>query len=263
MNASNTIRNKSEKERQDDCYNLNNNFHFFENKKEKNKKKNKLKLNEVFKENDKNKYLSYNKESTLTEKIAINNFLKLQKPYLLNYSLILKEYQKTTKINNFVYKFCYSSASDSHLKLRYRASEYKKLKNKDFEKIYQETKWPSVVMKTSINIYIIEFSDLEKNRYPPRIISKFFLFDDENHILLEESFHKIIVNKVKENLSFYNNFSSGECLKDIKLKNRIIPKGTTFIIEDIEIFALRNKEKEKELKNYRPLHSHLRHLIFF
>ena len=115
-------------------------------------------------------------------------------------------------------------------------------------------------MKTSIDIYFIQFSDLEKNRYPPRAFFKFYLFDLEDYILLEDSFSKIIHSKEKENLIFYNNFSSGEFIKDIKLKNKTIPKGMAFIVEDAEIFALRNKAKEKELKNFIPIHSHLRHL---
>ena len=115
-------------------------------------------------------------------------------------------------------------------------------------------------MKTSINIYFIQFSDLEKNRYPPRALLKFYLFDFEDYILLEDSFDKIIHSYEKENLIFYNNFSSGEFIKEIKFKNKKIPKGMKFTVEDAEIFALRNKEKEKELKNFIPIHSHLRHL---
>ena len=58
--------------------------------------------------------------------IAINKFLNYQKPNLINHSLILKEHQKNGKINHFFDKFFYGSAQDSYLKLRYRASEYKK-----------------------------------------------------------------------------------------------------------------------------------------
>ena len=260
MNDSSNIENKTRNEYDDDYYCFNKNtYRDFTRKKHKNK----YNFNEVYREKDKNKYFSYNKESTLKEIITINKFSNYQKPYLINHSFILKEYQKITKIDYFINKFCYHSAPDSYLKLRYRASEYKKLKNKDFEKIYNETKWPSVVIKTSINIYFIEFSDFEKNRYPPRTISKFYLFDLEEYILLEDHSGKINDPKIKKYISFYNNFSSGEFINDIKLKNKIIPKGMSFNVEDIEIFALRNKQKEKEKKNYIPIHSHLRHLINF
>ena len=254
MKDSNISGNKTQNEDGDDHYCFHkNSYRDFKRKKHKNK----YNLDEVYREKDKNKYLSYNKESTLKEIIAINKFLNYQNPYLINYSFILKEYQKITKIDYLINKFCYNSAQESYLKLRYRASEHKKLKNKDFEKIYNETQWPSVVIKTSINIYFIEFSDFEKNRYPPRTISKFYLFDLEEYILLEVYSGKINDPKIKKFISFYNNFSSGEFITDIKLKNKIIPKGMTFTIEDIEIFALRNKQKEEEKKNYIPLHSHL------
>ena len=247
---------EDEDEDEDDYYYFNKNV--FAGFKKKKHKTNNI-LDEVYKEKDKNKYISYNKESTLEETIIINNLLNYQKPYLINHSLILKEYQKVTKINNFIYKFCYCSDPDSYLKLRYRASEYKKLKNKDFDKIYNETHWPSVIIKTSINIFFIEFSDFEKNRYPPRTISKFYLFDLEDFMLLEEYYGKINDSKINNKISFYNNFSSGEFIDDIKLKNKIIPKGMAFTIDDIEIFSLRNKLKEKEEKNFIPIHSHYHH----
>ena len=258
MKALNNVLNKSQKDNEDENDYYFNKYTNSSLKKREDKKR--YNLDDIYKEKDKNKYLSYNKESTLSEIIAIDKILNYQKPYLINYSVILKEYQKRAKCNNFLDKFCYNSIQDSYLKLRYRASEYRKLKNKDFEKIYKETQWPTVIMKTSIDIYFIQFSDLEKNRYPPRVFSKFYLFDLEDYILTEDSFSKIIHSKEKENLIFYNNFTSGEFIKDIKLKNKTIPKGMTFIVEDAEIFALRNKAKEEELKNFIPIHSHLRHL---
>lgn len=258
MKALKNVLNNSKKDNEDENDYFCNKITHSNFKKRKDKKK--YSFDDVYKEKDKNKYLSYNKESTLSEIIAINKFLNSQKPNLINHSVILKEYQKGTKLNNFLDKFFYGSFPDSYLKLRYRASEYRKLKNKDFEKIYKETQWPTVVMKTSINFYFIQFSDLEKNRYPPRALLKFYLFDFEDYILLEDSFDKIIHSYEKENLIFYNNFSSGEFIKEIKFKNKKIPKGMKFTVEDAEIFALRNKEKEKELKNFIPIHSHLRHL---
>lgn len=80
--------------------------------------------------------------------------------------------------------------------------------------------------------------------------------------LLEDSFGSIAHSKINKNLVFYNNFSSGEFIKDIKLRNKTIPKGMIFIVEDAEISALRNKGKEKERKNFIPIHSHLRSLFF-
>ena len=259
MEASNNILNQSKKNKEENDYYLNKKMNLsFKDRKDKKR----YNFNEVYKEKDKNKYLSYNKESTLSEIITINKFINYQKPYLINYSLILKEYQKITKLKDFFDKFCYDSSSDSYLKLRFRASEFRKLKNKNFEKIYQETLWPSVVMKTSINIYFIQFSDLEKNRYPPNTIIKFYLFDLEDFVLLEDSFDKIIHFNEKKNLIFYNNFSSGEFIHDIKLKNKIIPKGMIFTVEDAEIFALRNKEKQKQKKDFIPIHSHYRRSNF-
>ena len=261
MEGLNIRRNKYQKENYEE-----NNYSYFNkfiHSNFKNKKhKNNYNFCEVYKEKEKNKYLSYNKESTLKEIISINKFLNIQIPNLINHSLILKEYQKITKLKDWIYKFCYNSSQESYLKLRFRASEYRKLKNKDFEKIYNETQWPSVVIKTSIGIYFVEFSDFEKNRYPARIIKKYYLFDIENFILLGESLKQIFDFDFNKYITFYNNFSSGEFIKDIKLKNKIIPKGMTFTIEDIEIFALRNKKKEAEIKNFIPLHSHYRHQFF-
>ena len=128
------------------------------------------------------------------------------------------------------------------------------MKDKDSEKIYHELLWPSFVMKTSINIYLIEFSDFNKNVYPPRTIQTFYLFDMEDYILLDKYYGwRNNDSYIKKYLHFYNNFSSGEFINDIKFKNKIIPKGTIFIIGDIEILALRNKEKEEKFKTYAPI----------
>ena len=162
----------------------------------------------------------------------------------------MKEYLKISQIKDFALKFCYNSDSNSYLELKYRASDHKKLKEKIFEEIYDNIKWPSFVMKTSIGAYFIFFSDFEKNHYPPKLISKFYIFDMEGYSAFNDSIYE------KEYLNiifFYNNFSSGEFRNDIKLKDKIIPKGKTFIIEDIELFVLRNKQKEIELKNFIPL----------
>ena len=202
----------------------------------------------VYKEKAKNKYEEFKKGSSIAESICINKIMEQKNAYLVDYSLILKEYLKISKKNDFVRKFCYNSDPNSYLELRYRASDHKKLKEKIFEEIYDKIKWPSFVMKTSIDVYIIFFSDFEKNHYPPTCISKFYIFDMEGYIL-----YSVYKKEFLNFINFCNNFSSGEFRNDVKLKDKIIPKGKTFIIEDIELFALRNKQKEIELKNYIPI----------
>jgi len=204
----------------------------------------------TYKTKAKNKYVEFKKESTMNESLyTINKIIEQQRAYLVDYSSILKEYLKISKKNDFVRKFCYNSEPNSYLELRYRASDHKKLKEKIFEEIYDQIKFPSFVVKTSINVYIIFFSDFEKNHYPPTVISsKFYIFDMEGYTLYSV-FKKEFLNII----NFCNNFSSGELKCDIKLKDKIIPKGKTFIIEDIELFALRNTNIENILRTYIPI----------
>jgi len=202
----------------------------------------------AYKEKAKNKYVEFKKGSIMTESIYLNKIIEQQRAYLVDYSSILKEYLKISKKNDFARKFCYNSEPNSYLELKYRASDHKKLKEKIFEEIYDIIKFPSFVMKTSIDVYIIFFSDFEKNHYPPTIISKLYIFDMEGYTL-----YSVYKKEFLNIINFCNNFSSGEFKYDIKLKDKIIPKGKTFIIEDIELFALRNKNVEIELKNYIPI----------
>ena len=89
-----------------------------------------------------------------------SNFIKefknkhLKKSSLIEHSLILKDYQKNTKINNFLNKF-YLDDGDK-IKLVYRASEDKEFLFENFINAYFNSKNRIIIMKTSIDMYFIK-----------------------------------------------------------------------------------------------------------
>ena len=71
--------------------------------------------------------------------------------HLIDYSKILKNFQKSEKINNFIEKLSFEY--DNTIKLMYRASEDKELSFEKLINTYINTEKSSLLIKTSLDIY--------------------------------------------------------------------------------------------------------------
>ena len=107
---------------------------------------------------DYNYWLNYlnNDDENPSQSKFMKNFKDkhFKKSSLIEHSAILKEYQKITKIKNFLNKF-YLDYGDT-IKLVYRASEDKEFLFENFIKAYLNSKNRIIIMKTSINMYFIK-----------------------------------------------------------------------------------------------------------
>ena len=196
--------------------------------------------------------IKFEKKSNIDELNFLDkNFPKL---YLKDYSVILKEFNKTAKNKAILNKLSYSY--ESKLNLAYRASLDKKFSFDNFLKFQKNTLYNSFVLKTSLDIfyvYIYNFIGNEKI-YGDYNKKRIYLFDKENCIELNNK--NCGINEERHEIFneyfIVNNYSFAEIIKDIHFKNKTISKGTRFYITNAEIFGLKNKKEEKIVKEFRP-----------
>ena len=175
------------------------------------------------------------------------NFIKkfqdkhFAKSSLIEHSSILKDYQKNTKINNFLNKFYLDR--DDKIKLIYRASEDKEFLFENFINAYFNSKNRIIIMKTSINMYFIKTFNFPEWKWG-KMIEDFYIFYVDKFMKLKDT--NLIVKKDNKNgkpqfelsnyFSIFNSYNSGKLLKS--------EKNNKFSIVDAEIFSLSNKKFE-------------------
>ena len=186
-------------------------------------------------------YWLRNPEEDPIETNFIKNFndTHFKKQSLTEHSKILKEYQKTTKIKNFLNKF-YLDSGDT-IKLIYRASEDKEFLFENFINAYLSTKNIILIMKTSLDMYFIKTFNYHENTWM-NPIEYYYIFYIDKFKKLEDTY--LIVNKNNKNgkpqfeltnyITIFNSYNSGKLLTS--------EKNNKFSVVDLEILSLRNKK---------------------
>ena len=163
------------------------------------------------------KYWCYNEEENPSELNFIKKFQEkhFEKSSLIEYSSILKDYQKNTKINNFLNKF-YLDSGDK-IKLIYRASEDKEFLFENFINAYFNSKNRIIIMKTSIDMYFIKTFNFPEWKWG-NMIEDFYIFNDDKFIKLKDT--NLIIKKDNKNgkpqfelsnfFSIFNSYNSGK-----------------------------------------------------
>ena len=181
------------------------------------------------------------------EDISDTNFRKkfndkhFKKSSLIEHSIILKDYQKTTKIKNFLNRF-YLDSGDT-IKLVYRASKDKEFLFENFINFYMNSNNRIIIMKTSLNMYFIKtFNFPEYNWNSP--LEDFYMFYDDKFMKLKDT--NLIIRENNKNgnpqfevlnyITIFNSYNSGKLLKS--------EKNNKFSVVEAEIFSLSNKKFE-------------------
>ena len=204
----------------------------------------------------------------MMNQIYSENFDKMNSISLFDYSSILKDYKKESKIFNDKNFFQFLiNKNKFDVKLRYKASE-NKFSIKNLVKINNNNKSKMnigqlIVIKFSNGLYFtfletynlfllygfICFFTVDEIKYKKRF-SRFFKIsesdDGSNNIFAY--FTKTIVSlnianrqEKKYNYSYFtfkNYFSEAKFNRDIKLKKKIIKKNSTFSVVDLEVFNI-------------------------
>ena len=175
-------------------------------------------------------------ESNFRKKFTDKHF---KRSSLIEHSIILKDYQKITKINNFLKKF-YLDYGDS-IKLVYRASEDKEFLFENFIKAYLNSNNRIIIMKTSINMYFIKTFNFPEYKWNNNL-EEFYIFYDDKFMKLDDT--KLVIKKDNKNgtpqfelsnyFSIFNSYNSGKLLKS--------EKNNKFSIVEAEIFSINNKK---------------------
>ena len=192
----------------------------------------------------------YFRESSEEEKKFINKFNEIhyKNIYLIDYSLILKEYQKNTKIKNLLNQFYYDY--NYIIKFKFRASEDKDLNFKNFLNAYTNSSNQILVIKLSLDIYFVQLYKYSNYNFD---YIYYYIFDYEDYIKYESFLNNKLNIKLNEKphieftnyFTILNSYNSGKFINDIILKDKKIEKGTNFSILDLEIFTLNKKNKNK------------------
>ena len=175
----------------------------------------------------------------ISEKKFNDKYFK--KSSLIEHSIILSNYQKITKIKNFLNRF-YLDYDDA-IKLVYRASKDKEFLFENFIKAYMNSNNRIIIMKTSINMYFIKTFNFPEWKWG-NMIEDFYLFYIDKFMKLKDT--NLIIKKDNKNgkpqfelsnyFSIFNSYNSGKLLKS--------EKNNKFSIVDAEIFSLSNKKFE-------------------
>ena len=173
------------------------------------------------------------------------NFLKkfkdkhYKKSSLIAHSVILKDYQKITKVNNFLNKFYLDC--DDKIKLIYRASEDKEFLFENFINAYLNSKNRIIIMKTSIDMYFIKTFNFPENKWSSMLenfyifyIDKFMKLNDTNLIIKKDNKNGKPQFELSNYFSIFNSYNSGKLLNS--------KKNNQFSIVEAEIFSLTNKK---------------------
>ena len=164
-----------------------------------------------------------------------------QKSSLIEHSVILKDYQKITKIKNFLKKF-FLGYGDK-IKLVYRASEDKEFLFDNFIKAYLNSKNRIIIMKTSINMYFIKTFNFPEYTWNNKLedfyifyIDKFMKLDDTNLIIKKDNKNGTPQFELTNYISIFNSYNSGRFFGS--------KRNEKFSILEAEIFSLSNKKFE-------------------
>ena len=139
------------------------------------------------------------------EDISDTNFRKkfndkyFKKSSLIKYSIILSNYQKTTKIKNFLNRF-YLDYGDA-IKLIYRASKDKEFLFENFINAYLNSKNRIIIMKTSINMYFIKTFNFPQYKWDSPL-EDYYIFYDEEFKKLNDTYLIIRPNNKNGNPQF-------------------------------------------------------------
>ena len=183
------------------------------------------------------------------EDISDTNFRKkfndkyFKKSSLIEHSIILSNYQKITKIKNFLNRF-YLDYGDA-IKLVYRASKDKEFLFENFIKAYLNSNNRIIIMKTSINMYFIKTFNFPEYKWASPL-EDFYIFYDDKFMKLNDTNLVIRENNKNGNPQFellnyitiFNSYNSGKLLKS--------EKNNKFSVIDAEIFSLSNKKFQDE-----------------
>ena len=179
------------------------------------------------------------------EDISDTNFRKkfndeyFKKSSLIEHSIILSNYQKNTKIKNFLNRF-YLDYGDA-IKLVYRASRDKEFLFENFINAYLNSKNRIIVMKTSINMYFIKTFNFPEYKWDSPL-EDYYIFYDEKFMKLNDT--NLIIRENNKNgnpqfellnyITIFNSYNSGKLLKS--------EKNNKFSVIEAEIFSLSIKK---------------------
>ena len=181
------------------------------------------------------------KEREYTEKVHGSDFS------IFDYSKIMQEYKNITKNQKKLYYFNLNYRTEK-IKLKYRASDYKKFEVKN---LFQLTNLISkgeyvLVMKILDDVYFFMETMDDPDSYFYRNV--YFMTKDEIISISSNQNLKLLTQskkiQLKDCFSFFNNQNEGILEFELTFKNNTINNKKLFYVNDLEIFEL-TKQKFK------------------
>ena len=160
----------------------------------------------------------------------------------MDYSIILKEYQKKSKIIDYRGAYLYRSLFELYsnvkeIKILYRASEQNKFMIKDLFKFKDFLSKESyiLIMKVSNDVFFYIYSRMFNMVFS--FYARYYIYD--SYLIFKES--SMELKNCFEIKDYYS--KEGIYTKDIILKGKKLNRNSTFNILDIELLKLIERPK--------------------